>query len=127
MLPLTATRPASIQPSISRRDPSPAAARAFCSRSAVRAGGGLWLLLVVGFFGTDSRFRGGWRGFKREGLGDFLERRQLFQRAQPEVVEELPGSGVQRGTARRLAMADDVDPAAVLQSLDDLARDDDSA
>src|SRR5436189_4434150 len=82
------TRPASIQPSISRREPRPAAASSFCSRSprgsAVGAGGGFALL--IGLLGPDGRFRCGGR-LKREGLGDFLERRQLFQRAQAEIVE----------------------------------------
>src|ERR1041385_761957 len=125
ILPPTATRPASIPPSISRRDPSPAAARSFCSRSAVGAPdglavgpcGGLGSLRSV-FFGTDSRFRGGGGWFKGKSLGDFLERRQLLQRAQPEVVEELARRGVERRPARSFAVADDVDPAAILQRLD---------
>src|SRR5262249_37657357 len=124
--PWTVTRPASIQPSISRRDPSPAAARSFCRRSAVGAGGG-GLLLLAGFFGTDSRFRGGDAWLKSESLSDFRQRRQLFQRAQAEVVEETAGRGVERGASRRLAVADDVDPAARLQRLDDLARNADAA
>src|SRR5262245_4132376 len=83
--PLSVTRPASIQPSISLREPSPAAASSFCSRSprgsAVGAGGGLLGLLSL-FFGTDSRFRGGGTGFKCESLRDFRERRQLLEGAQ---------------------------------------------
>src|SRR2546429_5964964 len=43
------------------------------------------------------------------------------QRAQPEIVEKLAGGGVKRRPARRLALAHGVDPAAVLQRLDDLA------
>src|SRR5262252_9277278 len=115
--PLTLTRPASIQPSISRREPSPAVARRFCNRSAVGAGCGLGLLVGF-FFGTDSRFRGGWCGFKRESLGDFLERRQLFQGTQAKVVEELAGRRIQRRPARGFAVANDVNPAACLEGLD---------
>src|SRR6059058_4028480 len=86
------TRPASIHDSISRREPKPAAARSFCRRSAFRAGGGAGL--GVGF-GGGFRVRGpgarlgGRDGFKRERLRDLLERRQLLERAQAEVVEEL--------------------------------------
>src|SRR6185369_16162988 len=122
--PPSVTLPASIQPSICRREPRPAAASSFCSRSprgsAVGSGGGFRLPCAsFGFLAGDGGWRGG-RRFKREGLGDFLKRRQLFQRAQPEVVEELACRGVERRAARRLAVADDVDPAAVLQRLDNL-------
>jgi hypothetical protein len=98
-LPFTLTRPASIQVSISRREPNPAAASSFCNRSAVGAGGGL---LLLGLFFADCGFcfcLGFGRGnhLELEGLGDLFERRQLLQRAQAEVVEELGGRGVERG------------------------------
>src|SRR2546425_1901687 len=119
--PATQTRPASIQDSISRREPWPAAARSFCSRSprslAVGSGGGLFRLGIGGSLPGVGHHR----TLELKGLGDFLERRQLLQRAQPEVVEKLAGGGVKRWPARRLALAHGVDPAAVLQRLDDLA------
>ncbi|CPN12755.1 Uncharacterised protein [Bordetella pertussis] len=51
-----------------------------------------------------------------------FQRRQLIQRAQAQVIEELAGGGEQRRPAGRIAMADDLDPAAVFQHLDDLRR-----
>src|SRR5687767_11543727 len=92
--PLTVTRPAAIQVSISRREPSPAAASSFCNRSAVGAGSGA-LDLFFGFWLSDfgfgsRRFHSGRFGSRHDlevqGLGDLLERRQLFHRAQPEIV-----------------------------------------
>src|SRR5437016_1508567 len=115
--PPTVTRPASIQDSISRREPRPAPASSFWSRSAFRSGG----CFGFGVGGADAGF-GGRDRLKLEGLGDFLERRQLLERAQAEVVEELAGRGVKGRTAGSLAMADDVDPVACLQRLDDLRR-----
>src|SRR5882724_307455 len=115
--PLTLMRPASIQDSISRREPRPAAARTFWSRSAfctcplAFSACGL-LRFRVGWAGA--RFGGG-DGLKLQRLRDFLEGRQLFQRAQPEVIEEFPGGRVERRPTRRLAVADDVDPAAGFQ------------
>src|ERR1044071_3230816 len=135
--PETAMRPASIQVSISRREPRPAAASSFCSRSprgsrtgsAAGAGGALGFGLGAGFFAlSQGRFGGGGRcGLKLESMRYLLERRQLFERAQAEVVEELLGGGVERRPAGRLAMADDVDPAARLERLPDLRRDGDAA
>jgi hypothetical protein len=69
------TRPAAIQVSISRREPTPAAASSFCSRSpagaasglAVGAGGGMLLLLFFSDCGLGSG-----NHFQLEGLGDFL-------------------------------------------------------
>src|SRR6185436_2281929 len=105
IFPETAIRPAAIQVSISRREPRPAAASSFCSRtpstdglsagpagSAAGAGGALGFGLCAGFFARNSgRFDGGrirplGCGLKLEGLRDLLERRQLLERAQPEVV-----------------------------------------
>src|SRR5262245_31378025 len=88
--PLTVIRPAAIQTSISRRDPRPAAASSFCSRSAVGAGGRLLLLFRFPDSGLGARRHHG----QLEGLGDLFQRRQLFERAQPEVVEEPGGGGV---------------------------------
>src|SRR3989442_6429777 len=74
--PPTVTRPASIQDSISRREPRPAAASSFWSRSAFCAGGGFGLGFGVG--GTGTRL-GGRGGLKLEGPRDFLWWRPLFQ------------------------------------------------
>ncbi len=51
-----------------------------------------------------------------------FERRQLVQRTQPQIVKELARSAEQRGTTRRVAVANDFDPAAVLEGLHDLRR-----
>ena len=96
------------------RGPPPRAASAGVSEASGGGGG-----FVGGFGAADC---GAGRGLKLQRLGDLLERRQFLQRAQAEVVEEGPGGGVQRRPARRIAMADDVDPAAALQRLDDLRR-----
>src|ERR671937_1083118 len=78
------TRPAAIHDSISRREPRPAPARSFWRRSAFGAGGGGGFGFGFGdAFGVgrpDARFSGR-DGLKLQGLGDLLERRQLFQRA----------------------------------------------
>src|SRR5204863_1188975 len=129
--PATVTRPAAIHDSISRRDPRPAAASTFWRRSAFCAGGGgfgFGFGFGVGFRigGAHARFSGRAR-LERERLGDFLERRQLLERAQAEVVEELARGRVKRRAARRLAMAYRVDPAASLERLDDLRRNGDAA
>src|SRR5438874_11229873 len=89
--PLTVMRPASIQDSISRREPRPAAARTFWSRSAFCTGGSLGF----GVGRADARFGGG-DGLELQRLRDFLEGRQLFQRAQPEIVEGVPGGRIER-------------------------------
>src|SRR6266513_1852578 len=119
--PETETRPASIQDSIARREPWPAAARSFCSRSpcglAVGSGGCFFRLGIGGSLpGVGHR-----KTLELNGFGDFLKRRQLLQGAQPEIVEKLARGGVKRRPARGLALAHGVDPAAVLQRLDDLA------
>src|SRR5207244_3571001 len=110
--PPTVTRPASIQDSISRREPRPAPASSFWGRSAFRSGG----CFGFGVGGADAGF-GGRDRLKLEGLGDFLERRQLLERAQAEVVEELAGRGVKGRTAGSRAMADGAAPVARLQRL----------
>ena len=56
-----------------------------------------------------------------------VERRQLVEALQAEVVEQLAGRGEQRRPAGRLAVADRLDPAAVLELLDDRAGDGDAA
>src|SRR5581483_7809951 len=128
--PRTETRPAAIQDSISRREPSPAAASSFWSRSAVGAGGGFFR---AGFWISGFRLGrpdlGIRHGLRLEGerLRDLLERRQLLQRAQAELVQELAGGGIERRPARGLAMPHDVDPAVVLERLDDLGGDRDAA
>src|SRR3954471_12667657 len=88
--PLTVMRPASIQDSISRREPRPAAGSTFCRRSAFFTGG------YLGFrVGREDARCGRGNGLKLQGLRDFLQGRQLFQRAHPQVVEELPGGRVE--------------------------------
>src|SRR3954454_7518045 len=138
--PATLTRPAAIQVSISRREPRPARASSFCRRSGCSlpfsAGGGADFGFGLGepfSFGDGFRIGGTHTGFSGrsrlecECLGDLLERRQLLERAQAKVVEELARGRVERRTAGRLAMAYRVDPAASLQRLDDLRRDGDAA
>src|SRR5207253_3595808 len=56
-----------------------------------------------------------------------FEHGELVERLEAQVVEELARRGVQRGTPRCLAMANDLDPAAVLQLLEDLRVDRDAA
>ena len=48
-----------------------------------------------------------------------LDHRQLVERSQAQVVEELARGGVERRATDRLAVADDLDPAAVLELLED--------
>src|SRR3954467_11371351 len=98
--PLTVTRPASIQDSISRREPRPAAATTFWIRSAFGAGG--LFRFRVGW--ADARFCGGYR-LELQRLRDFLERRQLLQRGQSQVVEELPRRRIERRPTGRFALA----------------------
>src|SRR5260370_1076349 len=99
-LPRTVTRPAVIQVSISRRDPNPAAASNFCSRSPAGLPelGGVAGGRRVGFVGglVGRRLRG--RGLKLERAGDLLERRQFLQREQSQVVKERLRRGIERGT-----------------------------
>jgi hypothetical protein len=112
------TRPAAIQSSICLREPRPVAASSFCSRSPELSfgfGARKWL------FFRDFRLRGRGAGFQLQGLGDFLQRRQFLQRTQPEVVEKYSRGGVKGRPARGLPMTHGVDPAAVLQRLDNLA------
>ena len=56
-----------------------------------------------------------------------LPGRQLLERGQAEVVEELARRRQQRRPAGRFAIADRLDPAAILELLDDRARDRDAA
>src|SRR5256885_2476425 len=118
--PATQTRPASIQDSISRREPWPAAARSFCSRSprglAVGSGGGLFRLGIGGSLpGVGYR-----RALELKGSGDFLERRQLLQRVQPAIVEQLAGGGLKRRPALRLPLAHAVHHDTCVHHLDGL-------
>src|SRR5579862_7423477 len=79
--PRTVTRPAVIQVSISLREPKPAAASSLCSRSALLGA------VCGGFVGGGL----GGRRLKLQRPGDFLQRRQLLQRAQTEVIEKCLG------------------------------------
>src|SRR5512132_512993 len=85
--PRTVTRPAEIQPSISLREPKPAAASSFCSRSpagTAEASAAAALALLAGGWrggfvgGLLSNLRGS-RWFKLERPGDLLKGRQLLQ------------------------------------------------
>src|SRR5207253_242117 len=118
--PPTVTRPASIHVSIARREPSPAAASSFCSRSprgnASADGAG------SGFFGLGCGLGGVlfFNGLRRglvelQGFRDLFERRQLLEGSQAEIVQELAGRRVKRRAPRRLAVADCVNPAATLE------------
>ena len=51
---------------------------------------------------------------------EFGERRQVVQRLQAEVVEELAGSAEQLRMARHVAMPDDANPVALHQGLQDV-------
>ena len=51
------------------------------------------------------------------------QRRQLVEALQAEVIEEALGGAQQFRTARHVAMADDPDPFALFQRLDDVAAD----
>ena len=53
----------------------------------------------------------------------FLQHRQLIQRLQAQVIEELARRGEQRGPAHGFTMADDFHPATILKLLDDQAVD----
>src|SRR5258708_25964788 len=106
--PPTVTRPASIQDSMVRREPRPAAASSFCSRSARFSASGTGGCFGFGVGGTGAGF-GGLDRLKLEGLGDFLERRQLLERAQAEGGEERAGVGVKRRAAPRVALVRHVD------------------
>src|SRR5204862_548813 len=97
-------------------------ARSFCSRSprglAVGSGGGLFRLGIGGSLPGVGHHR----TLELKGSGDFLERRQLLQRAQPEIVEKLAGGGVKRRPARRLALAHVVDQPLELRYAEGLLR-----
>ncbi len=60
-------------------------------------------------------------------LGRRLDQRQLVQRGQAEIVEKLPRGGVERRPAHGFAVADHLDPAAVLELLQDEGVDGDAA
>src|SRR4051794_37255644 len=97
--PLTVMRPAAISASMSRREPCPARASALCSRSAGARGPLRGALLGLGGLAGLGGRRSGRLGLRElKGFSDLFERRQLLQRAQPEVVEELLG-GREQGRA----------------------------
>src|SRR5688572_26489018 len=58
-----------------------------------------------------------------EDRAELVERRQLLEGTQVEVVEEFAGGGEERGTPGRLAMAHGFDPAALLERLERRGRD----
>ena len=60
-------------------------------------------------------------------LAGAIQHGQLVQRFDAQVVEELARRGEQRRTAWRLAVADHLDPAAILQLLEDQRVDGDAA
>src|ERR1700693_4353481 len=86
--PFTVIRPAAMAASMSRREPRPERARAVCTFSDGPAERG-WARLRGddGLVGSGRRSgRRGLRDFKR--FDDFFQRRQLLQRAQPQIIEE---------------------------------------
>src|SRR5471030_3466078 len=60
-------------------------------------------------------------------IADLLQRRQLGQRIQTQVIEELLGRAQQGRAADDVAITDGVDPAAVFQHLDRLRIDGNAA
>ena len=62
-----------------------------------------------------------------QGGSDLFERRQLGETAQTEVVKEFPGRRQQRRSPRRVAMTNDVNPAALLEDPNHLRGDRDAA
>src|SRR5690606_31071421 len=74
--------------------------------------------------GLRLRLRGaieGELGFQFADVLEFGQRRQVVQPLQPEVVEEGLGGRQQFGLAGDVAVADDADPVALLERLDDVA------
>src|SRR5882672_7485278 len=120
--PLTLTRPAAIAASIARREPAPERARTFCSFSAgpVLDGAGLGRLcggLVAALSGLFGRRLRVGRGDLREikGFDYVFQRRQLFERAQAQVVQEGLGGAIQGRTPRHFLMPEHLDPVALLE------------
>src|SRR5262245_50767050 len=133
-LPLIVRRPAAIQPSISRREPRPCAARTFWTRCASVALG----VVLIGMSSGDCRLEPPGRfgvlaqvGHRRraarrvngrlasgKGLREaelerdaelvdipqLRERRQLVEILEPEVVEELARRAIERRTSGHVAM-----------------------
>ncbi len=59
-------------------------------------------------------------------VAQFRQRRQVGQRGQVEVGQEFTRGRENRRAARHVAMADDLDPVAFVQGLDDAAADRDA-
>ena len=59
-------------------------------------------------------------------LGALVKRGQLVEGRQAQVVEKLPGGREKRGPARCFAVPNHLDPAAILQLLEDEAVDSDA-
>ncbi|MNL29423.1 hypothetical protein D3C87_1511040 [compost metagenome] len=55
------------------------------------------------------------------GMGGF-QGRQLIQRSQAEIVQEMARGPEQRRTARRIAVPDHLDPPSIFQGFHDLRR-----
>src|SRR5882672_4790597 len=114
--PLTVMRPDAIAASMARREPSPERARTLCSFSAGPGGlDGAGLGRLCGF--VRRRLRGGCgdlREVKR--LCDVFQRRQLFERAQTEVVEKCLGGRVERRMPGDFLVPDHLDPVALLET-----------
>src|SRR5487761_2050663 len=147
----TVMRPARIISSIARREPKPQLASTLCRRrgslkiSSVERlcfGGGRLSAICCSarlgcWIGPEDRARecawrlgglgGGIRHLQKLGGIEVGERRQFRDRAQAEVVEEGTRRRIERGTARGFAMTDGFDPLPVLERLDDVGRNCDSA
>src|SRR5690348_14786838 len=103
-LPSTVTMPSAMNPSHSRRDPRPALASTFCSRS-TRAGGG-------GASGAGSKAEAGKSvSDSALGIGNLVyvvgeegsKRRQLVDAVQAQLLQEQRGRPVEERAALRLA------------------------
>src|SRR5690242_19014671 len=108
-LPLTVTMPSAMKPSHVLRDPSPALASTFCSRSR-RAGSG-----VAPSGGSKAEWvNSGWvNSVSALGIGNLIhvvgeergERGQLFDAVQAQLLQEQDGRPVQERAAIRPAAA----------------------
>src|SRR6516225_11102363 len=104
--PSTRTRPSAMSVSQRRRDPYPARARTFCSRSPSGGGPSNWLALRQ-LTGERPRLL-----LPLEELGDG---RQLVHGAQAEAVQEQLGRAEEHRLAGALGAALGLDVAALLQ------------
>ena len=60
-------------------------------------------------------------------IANLGQRRQFVERFQVEIIEKFPGRAVQRRSSRHVLVAQRLDPLALLQRLDDIRADADTA